>query len=74
MGPGLTRNFFSENNPKISLNQSDILEWYTICRSILSVYTLLKVFRFCDLSVLSVSVMGFQPKSLDGGWVGGVSS
>ena len=38
---------------------------------ILSVYTLLKVVGYYDLSVLSMSVMGFQKKSLDGGWVGG---
>ena len=38
---------------------------------ILSVYTLLKVVCYYDLSVLSMSVMGFQKKSLDGGWVGG---
>ena len=37
-------------------------------------YTLRKVVGYCDLSVLSMSVMGFQKKSLDGGWVGGVSS
>ena len=44
---------------------------------ILSVYIyiiLLKVVGYYDLSVLSMSVMGFQKKSLDGGWVGGVSS
>ena len=40
---------------------------------ILSVYTLLKVVGYYDLSVLSMSVMCFQ-KKLDGGWVGGVSS
>ena len=40
---------------------------------ILLVYTLLKVVNYYDLSVLSMSVMGFQ-KSLDGGWVGGVGS
>ena len=40
---------------------------------ILSVYTLLKVVGYYNLSVLSMSVMGFQ-KSLDGGWVGVVSS
>ena len=40
---------------------------------ILSVYTLPKVVGFYDLSVLTMSVMGFQ-KKLDGGWVGGVSS
>ena len=35
---------------------------------ILSVYTLLKVVGYYDLSVLSMSVMGFEKeKSLDGG-------
>ena len=37
-------------------------------------YTLLKVVGYYDFSVLSMSVMGFQKKSLGGGWVGGVSS
>ena len=40
---------------------------------ILSVYTLLKVVGYYDLSVLSMSVMGFQ-KKVWMGWVGGVSS
>ena len=36
---------------------------------------LLKVVGYYDLSVPSMSVMGFQKKGLDGGgWVGGVSS
>ena len=38
-----------------------------------SVSTLVKVVSYYDWSVLTMSVMGFQ-KSLDGGWVGGVSS
>ena len=38
---------------------------------ILFVYTLLKAVSYYDLSVLSMSVMGFQQKSLDGsGWAG----
>ena len=38
---------------------------------ILSLYTLLKVVGYYDLSVLSISVMGFHTNSLDGGgWVG----
>ena len=38
---------------------------------ILSVYTLLKVVGYYDLSVLSMSVMGFQKKVwMGGGWVG----
>ena len=39
----------------------------------LYIYTLLKVVGYYDLSVLSMSVMGFKKKKLDGGWVGGVS-
>ena len=37
------------------------------------VRTLLKVVSYYDLSGLSMSLMGFQKKSLDGvgGWVGG---
>ena len=35
------------------------------------VYALLKVVTYYDLSVLCMSVMGFQKKSWDGGWVGG---
>ena len=49
------------------------LFWYTMC--IMFVYALLKVVSYYDLSVLSMSVMGFRKeKSLDGGWVGWVSS
>ena len=40
---------------------------------ILFVYTLLKVVSY-DLSVLSMSVWVSKKRSLDGGWVGGVSS
>ena len=35
---------------------------------ILSVYTLLKVVGYYDLSVLSMSVMGLKKRSLDGWW------
>ena len=67
MGPGLTRNFIfgksSQNSPKPVL-----IFW----SSILSVHTLLKVVGYYDLSVLSMSVMGFQKKVWM--WVGGVSS
>ena len=35
--------------------------------------TLLKVVSYYDLSVLSMSVMGFQTKQFEG-WVGGVRS
>ena len=40
----------------------------------MSVYTLLNVVGYYDLSVLSMSVMGIKKKSLGGGWVGGVNS
>ena len=74
MGPGLTRNFVvvgksSQNSPKpVLIFWSSIPIIITMC--ILSVYTLLKVVGYYDLSVLSMSVMGFQKKSLDGvgGW------
>ena len=44
-----------------------------MCILSVGLYALLKIVGYYDLSVLSMSVMGFQ-KSLDGGWVGGVSS
>ena len=37
------------------------------------IYTLLKVVSYYDLSVLSMSVMGFQ-KKFGWGWVGGMIS
>ena len=37
---------------------------------ILCVYTLLIVVNYYDLSVLSMSVMGFQTKKFGWGWVG----
>ena len=59
VGPGLTRNFVllgnsSQYSPKPVLI---MLEYYTMC--IMSVYSLLKVVGYYDLSVLSMSVMGF---------------
>ena len=71
MGPGLTRNFVCckivQNIPK-----SVHIFWssrpYTI--SILSVYTLLKVVGYYDLSVLSMPVIGLKKKKwMCGGWV-----
>ena len=41
---------------------------YSVC---IQVHTLLNVYSYYDLSVLSMSVMGFQ-KNVDGEWVGGV--
>ena len=43
---------------------------YSVC---IILYTLIKVVSYYDLSVLSMSVMGFQKKKLDGA-VGGVRS
>ena len=59
----------SQNSPKPVL----IFWSSTVTMCILYVYILLTVFGFYDLSILSMSMMGFQ-KSLDGGWVGEVSS
>ena len=36
---------------------------------IVSVYTLLKVVGYYDLSVLSMSVMGSKKNNMEGGWV-----
>ena len=70
MGPGLTRNFFFFGG-KSSQNSSKpvLIFWSSIPLCILYVYTLIKVVSYYYLSVLSMSVMGFQKKSLDGGWV-----
>ena len=63
VGPGLTQNFFffksSQNSPKPVL-----IFWSSIgpTMCILSLYTLLKVVGYYDLSVLSMSVMCFQKK------------
>ena len=67
VSPGLTPIIFLENLPKIALNQY----WYF--GVVFCLHALLKVIGYYDFSVLSISVMGY-PKSLDGGWVGGVSS
>ena len=64
VGPILTRIFFksSQNSPKPVL-----IFWSGIpCVFCLYNYTLLKVVSYYDLSVLSMSVMGFQKKL--GGW------
>ena len=51
-----------------------VIFWSSI-PCVFCLYTLLKVVGYYDLSVLSMSVMGFHQKNLDvGGWVGGVSS
>ena len=41
---------------------------------VLCLYTLLKAVSYYDSNVLSMSVIGFPNKSLDWGWMGGVSS
>ena len=61
MGPGLTRIFLgksSQNSPKPVL-----IFWSSI--PCLSVYTLLKVVGYYDLSVLSMLVMGLQKKKFE---------
>ena len=72
MGSGLTRIFLGEIIQNTSKPVQIFWSYYTIC--ILSVYTLLKVVSYYDLSALSTSVMSFKKKSLDGGWQGVVSS
>ena len=70
MGPGFPRHFVvgksSQNSPK------PVLIFWSSIPCVFCLYTLLKRVGYYDLSVLSMSVMGFQQKSLDGGgWVGG---
>ena len=70
MGPGLTLNFvLLENHLKIALNQY----WYFgVVYNVCINYTLLKVVNYYDLSVMSMSVLGFQKKDWMGcGWVVG---
>ena len=63
VGPGLARNFFLG---KSSQNSSKpVLIFWSSTPCVLCLYTLLKVVSYYDLSVLSMSVMGFQ-KKLDG--------
>ena len=76
MDPGLTLNFFPlENRPKIAINQycyfGVVYHVHSVC-----IIILLKVVRYYDFSVLSMSVMGFQKKDWIGrrGSVGGASS
>ena len=57
----------SQNSPK-----PVVIFWSSIPLCILSIYTLVKVVGYYDLSVLSMSVMAFQNKNLDRAWVGGV--
>ena len=67
-GPGLTRNFFCEKSSQNSRKPA-LICWSSI-PCILSVYTLLKVVGYYDLSVLSMPVMGFKKKVWMGvgGW------
>ena len=67
---GLTWNVFfksSQNNPKA------VLIFFSSIQCLYNFYTLLKVVGYYDLSVLSMSVMGFQQKKF-GWWGGGLSS
>ena len=70
VGPGLTRIFVGGKSSKISPTRV-LIFWSS---SLYHVYTLLKVVAYYDLSVLSMSVIGFQKEKFGWGWVGGVSS
>ena len=73
MGPGLTRNFFFFFKSSQNCSKPVLIFWSSI-QCVFCLHTLLKVVKFYDLSVLSMSVMGFQQKKFGWGWVGGVSS
>ena len=76
MGGSRSHSFFfvlfgksSQNSPK------PVLIFWSSIRCVFSLYTLLKVVGYYDLSVLSMLVMGFEKKKKFGWeWVGGVSS
>ena len=57
-----------ENLPKLALHEC---YYFGV---VYHVYTLLKVVGYYDLSVLSMSVIGFQKEKFGWGWVGAVSS
>ena len=62
MCPGLALNFFLKNGPKpVVIFWSSIPYVYSVC-------ALLKVVGYYDFSVLSMSVVGFQKKGMEGGW------
>ena len=69
VGPGHTRIFLCGKSSKNS-SKPVLIFWIFFIICILSVYTLIKVVSYYDLSVLSMSVMGFQKKFGWGGWVG----
>ena len=76
VGPGLTRIFFVFGKSSQNSSKPVLIFWSSI-PCVLCLYiqcTLLKVVSYYDLSVLSMSVIGFQKKKFGWGWVDGVSS
>ena len=70
VGPGITRIFFGKSSQIIP--KPVLIFWSSIpCVTLCILPTLLKVVGYYDLSVLSMSVMGFQKKFgwRLGGWV-----
>ena len=67
MGPGLTRIFFGGKSTQNS-NKPVLIFWSSITCVFCLYYTLIKVVGYYDLSVLSMSVMGFQKVWMGGGW------
>ena len=61
--------FWGGNRPKIALKPV-LISWSSV-PCVFCLYTLLKVVGYYDVSVLSMSVMGFQQQQKFGwGWVG----
>ena len=65
VGPGLSRFVVWKIVP--------VMIFWSSMPCVFCLYTVLNVFSYYDLSVLSMSVMGFQ-KKVWMGWMGGVSS
>ena len=67
VGPGLTRILFCFCGKSSQNSSKPVMIFWSSIQCILFVYTLLKVINYYDLSVLSMSVMGFK-KKIVGGW------
>ena len=70
VGPGLTRNFVFVGKSSQNSSKPALIFWSSILCILLYTCTLIVV-SYYDLSVLSMSVTGFQNKNwMVGGWVG----
>ena len=69
VGTGLTRYFCCCGKSSQNCPKPVVIFWSSI-PCVFCMYTLLKVVGYYDLSVQSMSVMGFQKNWMGGGWMG----